>query len=197
MRKIEIKHIEEDIKYDGSQIKPLWGFKKTNIQGDSIITFIGPMEVKINEMLDQKDIIYESDKSDTLISSDKSLNVIIEHFDTNSAKVAFLRQRILTYLTFEYLKKAIENPKKLKRDYSDIYFDDKKLSVSIASVSPTCMKIHLGINILSSGAPNYVKIIGISDLGIKDYPKFAKDISKKYKDEIVQIENDICKIKAL
>ena len=197
MRRISIKHIDEEITYDGSQIRPLWGFEKTHIQGDSIITFTGPMHVKITEMLDQKDIINESDKTDTPISSDLALHFIVEQFDTHSAKVAFLRQRLLTYIAFETIKNQIDDSSNLKRDFSDIYFKDKKLSVSIASVSPTCMKIHLGLNIVSSGAPSYVKTIGLEDLGISDYKKLAEDITSKYKEEIIRIEEDITKIKHL
>jgi len=197
MRKIEVRHLEEKIRYDGTQIRPLWAFEKTHIQGDSIITFMGPMNVKIDEMLDQKDIINESDKTNTPISSDLSLHFIVEHFDTHSPKVAFLRQRILTYIAFEVIKKNIEGNSNLKREFSDIYYENKKLSVSIASVSPTCMKIHLGINIESTGAPNYVKIIGLKEIGISDYKKIAKKISDQYKDEIIRIEEDICKIKHL
>jgi len=61
IRRVAIKHLSEEIVYDGSQIAPLWTFEKTHIQGDSIITFTGAMKVKIAEMLDKKDIIRESD----------------------------------------------------------------------------------------------------------------------------------------
>lgn len=194
---ISIHSIDENIVYDGTQIRALWGFEKTGIMGDSIISFAGPMKVALDEMIDQKDVLKEKDKTNTPISSDLTLHFIIEHFDTHSPKIAFLRQRILLFTTFEILKQQVTNPAALKREFSDIYYDTMKLTVSIASAAPTCIKIHLGINILSTGAPDYVKIIGLRDIGVLDYKKLAKEISMSYKDEILRVEEDICKIRPL
>jgi len=198
MRSIKVKHLDEEIIYDGSQIAPLWALKKAHIQGDSIITFIGPMKVRVDEMLDMKDVIRESGRTDTPISSDEAIHFIIEHFDTSSPKVAFLRQRLLVSAAFETIRCASPSSSRgLRRRFGDIYHSGKKLSVSVASVSPACMKIHMGINVLSSGAPAYVKTIGLKDLRIKAHRALARRIADLYKSDVIAIEEDICKVRQL
>ena len=44
--------IEHEIKYEGHQLAPHWIYKNFNIQGDSIVSFIGPVDVKLDEMVD-------------------------------------------------------------------------------------------------------------------------------------------------
>jgi len=62
---------------------------------------------------------------------------------------------------------------KFERRGDDIYCLDKKLNVSIATVSPVSTLIHFGVNVDASGAP--VAAIGLKDLGI-DAEKFAKQV---------------------
>ena len=75
---------------------------------------------------------------------------------------------------------------KVKRNGDDLFVNDKKLSVSIATKSLTSVLIHTGINILSEGAP--IAVSGLeSDLGIKDIKEFALEVMKRYSDEIDDI----------
>ncbi len=67
-----------------------------------------------------------------------------------------------------------------------MFFEGKKLTVSIATKSMTSILIHTGINIDSEGAP--VKASGLtSELGIKDIKGFAKEVLDKYSEEIDDI----------
>ena len=76
-----------------------------------------------------------------------------------------------------------------------LYFKDGKLSVSVATASASSSKIHLGLNITSSGVPEGVKAAGIEDLGISDIKELASSIAEAYVEEIKGIEDDLTKTK--
>src|SRR6185436_2386929 len=54
----------------------------------------------------------------------------------------------------------------LLRRGDDLFFKDRKLSVSIVTASPVSLLLHAGINIDPAGAP--VPAIGLPELGIED-----------------------------
>ncbi|OQD58319.1 hypothetical protein MBBAR_21c00380 [Methanobrevibacter arboriphilus JCM 13429 = DSM 1125] len=171
------KHLEESIEYDGSQIEASWAFKSFGIKGSSIITWIGSMNITPDNLKDFEDVGLE-------IKSDKIINIIVEHFDEQPAnlRIAYMRQRLLVVILKDMLSKmGIESirkgddiyivskakPKSKSKSKSSnrlsktIY---KKLTVSIATISQSSMKIHLGINLTSEGTPEDVETIGILEL---------------------------------
>ena len=86
------------------------------------------------------------------------------------------------------------------REGDDIYVDGHKLTVSIASISQTSMKIHFGINITSKGTPSDVDTIGLLDTGLihRDELREIIDlIMETYVNEIGTIEEDLTKTKSL
>jgi len=155
------KHLDENFEYDGSQIEQSWAFKSFGIKGSSIITWIGSMNIFPENLKDFEDIGLE-------IKSNKMIHFIIEHFDQQPAnlRLAYMRQRLFVMILREKLaKKGVE----AIRNGDDIYIDSngfKKLTVSIATVSPSSMKIHLGINVTSVGTPDDVDTIGLFELGV-------------------------------
>ena len=178
-----------ELMYDGSQIAPLWALKELGVQGDSVVFFTGAMSVKRDALVDVRDFIEHN--IEVPISSDNALHFIIEHFDNPCLRLCYHRQRILINIVKEKIIDA--GGVQIKREISDIYLDDKKLSVSVATASSGSSKIHLGLNISSTGAPDGVKIVGLEELGIIDPVMLANDIAQDYIKEISAIDNDISK----
>ena len=87
--------LKETILYDGTQIKPHWGLIEHGIQGDSIISFLGPMKVNVKEMVDLQDIRREANLTEFLITADKSLHFIIEHFDQQPSNLLLAYHRLM------------------------------------------------------------------------------------------------------
>ena len=114
-------------------------------------------------------------------------NFICEFFDQQppNMRIAYLRQRLLVMIFREILT---EYGVPTKREGDDIFVEDRKLSISIASVS------------LSSA-----KTIGLFDIKVNDEQIFNKDnllelINKtvsRFIEELETIENDISKTKVL
>nr|WP_245923841.1 DUF366 family protein [Methanothermobacter tenebrarum] len=180
------EHLKDRILYDGTQIRPNWALNELNIKGPSIITWIGPMNIK--------DIIDYEDKN-LEIKAEKMAHFIVEHFDEQPAnlRLCYHRQRILVMILQEELW---EHDIPTKREGDDLYIGTGKLTVSVATAAVSSMKIHLGMNITSKGTPEDVETVGILDyksLGEDDIIKIVSNVAKKYIQEIRLIEEDITK----
>lgn len=168
---------DKEIKYEGWQLSPHWIYKNFKIQGDAIVGFKGECEVKLTEMVDIEDVI-----NNEPIYSKSMLSFITEQFNVSLVEGVF-RQRLLICV----IKEALERRGiKVRRNGDDLFVNDKKLTVSIATKSLTSILIHTGINIDSTGAP--VAACGLkNDLNITDIDEFAKEVMKMYSEEIDDI----------
>ncbi len=174
---MNIKFLEQEIKYEGWQLSPHWIYKNFKIQGDAIVAFTGECDVKLTEMVDIEDVI-----NNEPIYSKSMLSFISEQFNVGLVEGVF-RQRLLICIIKEALEKR---GFKITRNGDDLFFEDKKLTVSIATKSVNSILIHTGINIDSEGAP--VKASGLtSELGITDIKNFANEILTNYSQEIDDI----------
>lgn len=183
------KVIDEEIKYTGRELSPHWIYKNFKLLGDSAVAFIGECEVNLDEMVDIEDVI-----NNEPIYSKKMLNIIIENFNISISE-GVCRQRLLISIIKETIEKILDGVKIL-RDGDDLFFNDKKLTVSIATKSPTSVLIHTGININPEGAP--VRASGLeTDLGISNVKDFAKMIIDSYSREIDSIINATCKVRGV
>ncbi|MDK2789690.1 MAG: uncharacterized protein PWP15_197 [Methanothermococcus sp.] len=191
---ISVVIVDKEMKYTGKEIEPLWAFKTFNIQKDSIVVFKGPMEVKIEDMKDLKDVKEESEYQ-IPIKSSESINYIVEHFDNPDLKITYLRQRILVSIAKEVIEEM--GNIRLKREGDDLYFEDKKLSVCIACRGVSSGKIHLGINVKTEGTPEHVNATGLNDIGVKNIEKVMEKIATLYAKEMTKIEKDMRKTMVL
>ena len=180
-------YIDKDIKYIGSQLAPHWIYKNFNIQGDAIVAFCGECEVKLTEMVDIEDVI-----NNEPIYSKYMLSFISEQFGINLVE-GVLRQRLLVTC----IKEALERRGVVVvRNGDDLFINNKKLSVSIATKSITSVLIHTGLNILSEDAPIPVSALK-SDLCIDDIKEFAIEIMEKYSEEILDIIQASTKVRGV
>jgi hypothetical protein len=190
--------LEEDLIYDGSQINPQWAFKAFKIKESNIISWIGPMNIHKDNIVDYEDY-------DKEIRGDELLHFIIEHFDVQPAdiRLCYHRQRLfITIVQDNLYKMGI----KTMRKGDDLYVMEDhgklgKLSVSIATASINSMKIHFALNITSEGTPTDVDITSLNEckdnLQMEMINKLADNISENYMDELKDIESDITKTKVL
>ena len=197
-KKINYSIVIEDLKnltiYDGSQLSSQFTSQNYNVIGNSILVFRGGMKLSPKEMVDIKDIQRESHLSDILISSDDSLHFIIEEFDIQppNMEIEYYRLRLLTQIVIEFLmSRGISTMRK----GTDIYVQDRKLNVGIASVSVSSSKIHFGINLHCTGFPRHVKATCLFDLEFneEDIEEIAVQITERYVEEMQRIKEDVAK----
>lgn len=191
------KHVDEIFAYDGSQINPSWAFQEFGIYGSSIVTWIGPVNITPDNLKDFADVGLE-------IKSDSMVNFICEFFDQQppNMRIAYLRQRLLVMIFKEILA---EYGVQTRREGDDIFVEDRKLSISIASVSLSSAKVHFALNLEDKGTPGDVETIGLYDIRVNDEQIFNGDnllelineTVSRFIDELETIEDDISKTKVL
>ena len=192
------KHLKEIFEYDGSQINPSWAFQEFGIYGSSIVTWIGPVNILPDNLKDFADVGLE-------IKSSNMVNFICEFFDQQppNMRIAYLRQRILVMIFCEILS---QKNIRLQRNGDDVYVNNRKLSISIASVSLSSLKIHFAFNLTDEGTPGDVDTIGLFDIedgegnhifNEDNLEELISSLADRFIRELKKIENDISKTKVL
>ena len=181
---LEIKHLDEKLDYDGSQLAPHWIYKKTGIMGDAVVSFIGSCNVLDDQMADLEDLIQKK-----TIRSDNMLHFIVEIFGRDCLFAAAVQHLFISEIQNVLLEKDIH----VKKDGDDLFIGDGKLSISIASVSPVSALIHIGMNITNDGTP--VRTSALKDINIE--PKaFAVTVMKRMDSEFSRIILAASKVRA-
>jgi hypothetical protein len=101
-------------------------------------------------------------ESGSRIYSPLMLHFIVEHFG-GDLENAVLKQRLLSALACDYLRSATGRP--ILRRGDDLYLEERKISVSVATVSPVSILIHFGLNVQTKGVP--VPACGLEELGLE------------------------------
>ena len=178
--------IDEEIKYIGSQLSPHWIYRNYHLMGDSIVSFIGEVDVKLSEMVDIEDVI-----NNEPIYSKKMVNFIIEKFNSSLEEMVWVQR-----LFISIIKEVLESYNvKVARDGDDLFYDNRKLSVSIATKSITSCLIHTALNIIKEGAP--INASDLSEMGIKDVKKFAIEVMDKFSEETKSIKLATYKVRGV
>ena len=181
--------------YNGSQIQPMWAFRTFGIKDSSIVSWVGPMKIEPDYLVDFEDMGLE-------IKGNNMLHFIVEHFDVQPANISmcYHRQRILVMIIKDILQ---EFGIFTSRNGDDLYIKntqtDKigKLSVSIATCSISSMKIHFAMNLTQKGTPKNVEVASLFELGLnnQNISNITQKICETYMDEINSITKDISKTK--
>lgn len=183
------------LKYDGSQLSPLFGYREFKVRGDSIVFFKGPCNVK-EHMIDVEDIVLKE-----FISSDGMLHCIVEIF---KSPPSLIEARMFQLLMVENATVILKQMNKSK--YFDIICDGddiflvsndgarNKLSISIATVSGISYMIHFAVNIFGTGIPPEVKAGCLNDINV-DADQFAELLGERmvyvYDEDIIPALNKV------
>jgi hypothetical protein len=177
--------LDRRISYTGAQLRTGWIQRTAGISGDAAVAFLGPCEVAPEHMVDLVDL-----EAGARISSPAMVHLIVEHpgLDLDHATT---RQRLLMALAGELLNTHLGETLIARRG-DDLYFRDRKLSVSVATASPSSGLIHAGFNIRGEGTP--VPAVGIEELGISP-DDFAMSLLQAYAAEVAGAEEAARKVK--
>ena len=183
--------LDPPITYDGRQLAPHWIYRHFDLLGDALVAFIGACQVDLSEMVDIEDV-----KAHAPIYSPLMLHCIAEFFQTD-LELAVYRQRLLIITAKELLEEMTAH--RVQRNGDDLYCSlgssgRAKLSVSIATASPTSTLIHTGFNINTEGTP--VPTVGLAELGV-DVDQFATELLRRYSEEVHDIWLARCKVRAV
>lgn len=171
--------------YDGSQLRSGWIRETFGLQGDAIVAFVGACDVRPEHMLDLEDL-----QAGESIRAELMLHFIVEHQGIG-LPLAVARQRLLAAIVREILTEQWRVPG-LTREGDDLYVGERKLSISIAALSPVSGLIHFAMNIDPTGAP--VPAVGLQELTV-DEVRLAQQVQDAYAAEIASCEHTAGKVR--
>jgi uncharacterized protein len=183
---MQTRFIDKKINYDGAQLKPLYAYLNHQVKGHSVIAFTGACDVSFEHMVDMEDLVELSP-----IKSDNMLHLIVEIFDSSLLAAVSLQRLLASIIQSALFEKT---GKTVVREGDDIYWEGKKLSVSIASRSAVSLMIHFGMNIDNTGTP--VLTCCLKDFGL-DAKSFANEVMRLFAAEFDSILEATQKVKPL
>lgn len=180
-------HLETEPRpYLGSELRPHWIYETFNLQGDALVSFAGPVDVKIESMVDM------ADRRDGLfIRGDRMQHFIYESFGADLDK-AVLLQKLLVLIATEYLCEKVGT--RITRKGDDVFLDGGKLTVSIATISTVSCLIHFGVNIVNDGTP--LKTGCLTDCEVTG-ETFASEVMKRFSDEVKSMSLAATKVRGV
>jgi hypothetical protein len=183
MRGFEYRILEEETAYTGRELRSGWVRERVGYEGDTGVGFVGACHVATEDLVDLDDA-----REGEFIHAASMAHVIIEHLGTD-LETAVLRQRILVVILCEILARrgfAVE------RSGDDVFFDGRKLTVSIAAPGPKSTLIHLGINVDPEGAP--VPAAGLGEMGIVS-TDLLSELLEAYRLEMASVRHATRKVR--
>lgn len=178
--------IPQKMKYDGTQLRPLFAYLDYKVLGDSVVSWVGACDIPFEHMIDGEDLLEKAE-----IRGAEMLHFIVELFDQDLFSAVCV-QRLFASIVKDVLTEKTKVSWSRKGD--DLYFEDKKLSISIASKSINSVMIHFAMNVVNEGTP--VKTCALSDwdLAARD---LAEDLMTKLVVEIEDIKIATWKVRGL
>ncbi|NBX91762.1 MAG: DUF366 family protein [Proteobacteria bacterium] len=175
----------QEIPYDGTPLAPHWIYRKFDLLGDALVAFIGPAIVPTDHMVDLEDV-----KNNAPIRSPKMLHFLGEWF-IDSLEMGILLQNFLVANVYQRLwEKGVRD---LSRRGNDLFYDRRKLSVSIATRSSVSVLVHLGINVETQGTP--IPTAGLQELWLDPW-ELASEVLEKFQQDIEQFKKARAKVLA-
>jgi len=189
MGKIHTCFLTERIRYDGSQLAEGWAVVHTGKPAGTplAVAFLGPCDVAFEHMVDLEDL-----DGGARIFSEEMVHFIVEHPGADLIR-AVLHQRVLVCIAAETLAR-LSGGKGVERRGDDLYDGARKLSISVATVSPRSSLVHLALNVESAEEP--VPTRGLADYGV-DPKDFAEQVLANYADECAAMEHACGKVRAV
>lgn len=153
--------------YDGTQLKPLRAYLEMGLLGDSIYAWKGSCRIPFEHMVDGEDL-----REGSAIEGSMMLHLIAEIFDQDLIAGVCL-QRLIADQARALIEERTSKKILLRRSGDDLYLDDRKLSISIATRSTNSVLVHFALNVSNEGTP--VPTCSLEDFGIEPEP-FAVDL---------------------
>lgn len=177
--------ISKQFKYDGSQLRSLFSYLEHGVLGDSIVAWRGPCEVSLDHMIDGEDLRVESQ-----IAGADMVHFIIEVFHV-SLPLMVAYQRLFTDIV---LSSFIEmgGDAAAYRSGDDIYIEDGKLNISVATVSPNSGLIHCAVNVTTEGTPVKTYALNLNNIDAK---QFAEVTMARWCDEFHSMQDAARKVR--
>jgi hypothetical protein len=175
----------ERMDYSGLELRSHFIRDVFGIEGDAVVAFRGACRVSGERLVDLEDF-----RAGETVWGDDMMHFICEIFGAGLSHITAV-QRILCVLAKETINRAAGRAV-VRRSGDDLFVDEGKLSVSVATVSPVSGLIHLGLNVTKEGVP--VRAASLMDLGLKP-AETASELLQRFTSEMESIESATLKVR--
>lgn len=179
-----IRLLASELAYDGSQLRSHFGYERLGVAGDCVVAFVGGCDVSAAEMVDREDR-----RAGAIIRARSMLHFIAECFSARLPEMVY-RQRLFARVVASLLES--ECGRRVRVDGDDLYLEDRKASISVATVSPVSGLFHFALDIDPTGAP--VPAIGLIELGVEPR-EFAAKVLEAWRIEEESIASAAVKVR--
>ena len=182
---------EKERSYLGPELRPHFILSEFGVRGSAVVAFQGPCRVETDHLVDWEDRL-EGDRIESLLM----VHFLGEFFGI-TLREGVLLQRLLMAQMAERLglhlrTQADESRRQVVRSGNDLYWAERKLSVSIVTASPVSVLLHAGVNVDPTGAP--VAAVGLNELGV-DASDFARGILESFSREMTGVDWACAKVR--
>jgi hypothetical protein len=177
--------LDQEIEYTGCQLRSHFVREAGGIRTDGVVAFAGMCRVCTADLVDLEDA-----GEGAVIRAEKMLHFIGEHFGC-SLREANYRLRVFASIAADLLREEGAGPA-LRREGDDIFVEERKMSVGVATMTSVSAVFHFGLNIDPSGSP--VRAAGLSEFGL-EAESVAGRILERYRSECESIEFAVRKVR--
>lgn len=189
---MQSRWLSQRMTYDGTQLRSLFTYMTEGIMGDSILSWRGPCAIAWEHMVDGEDL-----RAKSPIAGADMLHFIVEKFECQMfGAVTF--QRLMSSIAADLIRELSPNRELavgLTRKGDDLFFAQKKLSISVATLGGgRSALIHFAMNVTNEGTP--VETLSLGDLEI-DPKTFAHQFMEKVTEEEKSITEATYKVRSV
>jgi len=160
----------EPLPYTGQELRPHFLLTRFGLKGPALGAFIGPCRVDTEHLVDWEDRL-----ANDRIEARAMVHFLGEFFGATLREGVVLQRLLMAIMAETLNERMAAKGRIVLRRGDDLFFEDKKLSVSIVTASPVSLLLHSGVNIDPTGAP--VPAVGLPALGVEglEGPEGARD----------------------
>lgn len=185
---MQLLWVEQQMKYDGSQLRPLYNYLDHGVLGDSIVAWRGPCDIPPEHIIDGEDL-----RAKSIIAGSDMVHMVIELFDM-PLSTAIALQRLLGENLILKINQMVGEKIDFQRFGDDVFWGKKKLNISIATKTATSSLIHFGFNVKNEGTP--VETCALEDFKINDPKEFAMGLMEACRNEVMGIKRAMVKVRS-
>ena len=186
------KFIEKEFPYDGTQLRSLYGYLDHGLLGNSIVAWVGPCNIDFSHMVDGEDLLAKAE-----IRGARMVHFIVEKFHSTLPEMVALQRLLASIVKDVIVERENGIPRfPIRREGDDIYLmfpdGEGKLSISIATMSPSSGLVHFAVNVTNEGTP--VKTASLEDIRFAAR-EFAELVMSAFAKECESIGEATMKVK--
>lgn len=191
---LEVWVSDRKFPYTGRELRNHFVLSEFGKKGSAIVAWRGACEVPTHHLVDWEDRLAED-----RIDAGEMVHFIGEFFESSLREAVWMQRLFIALLKEVIEEKALSLSFPLgpiQRRGDDLFWDSRKLTVSIVAPSLVSQLLHVGVNVDPAGAS--VPAVGLRELLPSVEPlEIAREVLERFADEVRSVNWAICKVRSV